>query len=94
MSTATPVNDFHAGSGKPQHLAAMLGGMLVVAAAALYVWFTGGRSLSADVDAIRRFVGRARVAALAAFSGTTADTASHSTSALSAARCGHRKVSR
>ncbi|MDB5976089.1 MAG: hypothetical protein JWR07_2849 [Nevskia sp.] len=94
MNAATPTGYIQKPRAEPQRLAAMLGGMLVVTAAALYVWFIGGRSLSADVDAIRRFVGRARIAALAAFSGAATDTSSHSTSALSAALCGHRKVSR
>ena len=99
MNATTSTDYIQNDSAKPrvesQRLAAMLGGMLVVTAAALYVWFIGGRSLSADIDAIRRFAARARATALAAFSGAaTGITSSESTSAFSAAICGNRKVSR
>jgi len=50
----------------------MIGGTLLVAAATLYFWFTGGRSMDPDVDAMKRIVGCGRAAVLAAFTAAEA----------------------
>ena len=54
------------GGGKPRagqsHLAPVISGMLLVAIGTLYFWFSAGRTLSTDIELIRRISVRARTA--------------------------------
>lgn len=56
MSALSPI---HA----PPHRSPMLGGVLLATLDTLYFWFSGGRPLSADLEAVRRIVIRLRAAA-------------------------------
>jgi len=68
MSAATPTLGGlpDSGGGKPRagqpHLAPVIGGMLLVAIGTLYFWFSTGRTLSTDIELIRRISVRARAA--------------------------------
>ncbi len=70
MSAATPtLGRMPDGGGKSRagqpHLRPVIGGMLLVAIGTLYFWFSAGRTLSTDIELIRRISVRARTAVAA-----------------------------